>query len=291
MTARVALALLTVTLAACSGATPPRAPLDAAPLDAAVTGDQEAVDAGPTDDRPAVAFDAPPAVDAGPLRLRVLLVGNSYTFYHDLPALLARMGEAAARASRGPHLDTTAVTVGGASLRAHWDADDAPTRLRTMPWDAVVLQGQSVEPVLNFSEFRSYGLRFAALATERNVRTVWFATWPRRAGDALYAQPWSGGSPEVFGARLHTAYAQVAEAAMGTLAPVGQAWLAALEARPGAALYDPDGSHPSPAGTWLTACVLYRALTGTPAPAETESAAVGLDPAEVRALRGLAAGP
>ncbi len=230
-----------------------------------------------------------PSTDTGPRSLRVLFVGNSYTFYNDLPALIVRIGAAASRAGRGPAVEAESVTVGGASLRAHWDADNAPTRLRTMPWDAVVLQGQSVEPVLNFSEFRAYAGRFAALASERAVQTVWFATWPRRAGDALYAQSWSGGTPEVFGMRLHAAYARVAAEAMGRVAPVGNAWMAALRARPATPLFDADGSHPSPTGSWLAACVLYRALTGVAAPAESESAVTGVDAADVTALRTLAA--
>lgn len=297
---RLLVAVLPFSLAAClSSPDDPRPPavgpasdagadaVDAADVapraDAAVTLDVT-LD-GPLDAPP----DGPP--DAPPASLRVLFIGNSYTFYNDLPALIARMGAAAARAGRGPEIAVDSVTVGGASMRNHWDTGTAPARIMVGPWDAVVLQGQSVEPVLNPSEFRTYSLRLGGLASTHGARPVFFATWPRRAGDALYAQPWSGGTPQGFNTRMHAAYAEVAAMTSGGLAAVGDAWMRALDARPTIDLYDPDGSHPSAAGSWLAACVLYRALTNTPAPAETETAVTSLPLADVGFLRGISAPP
>jgi hypothetical protein len=290
--------LLLAALTACSEAPERRrddAAVDLARMDISPDGNvaDDAPDASP-DVAPDAALDVAPDAtpDVAPAAaLRVLFVGNSYTFYNDLPALLSRMAAAAARAGRGRTLEVASVTVGGATMRNHWDTGDASRRLMAERWDAVVLQGQSVEPVLNATEFRTYGARFGMLAETYRTRPVYFATWPRRAGDALYMQAWSGGAPEVFNTRLHTAYAQVAAQVMGEVAPVGNAWMAALRARPATPLYDADGSHPSPTGTWLAACVIYRVLTGTPAPVESESAVMGVAEADVRALRELAAAP
>jgi len=46
----------------------------------------------------------------------------------------------------------------------------------------------------------------------------------------------------------------------GLVAPVGTAWQKVMKDRPHLPLYDPrdqPGKHPSPAGTYLTACVFY----------------------------------
>ncbi|MDO9020682.1 MAG: SGNH/GDSL hydrolase family protein [Deltaproteobacteria bacterium] len=289
---RLLVAVLPFSLAACLSS-----PDDARPLPSGRASDAgaDAVDAADVAPRADAAvtldapLDAPP--DAPPASLRVLFVGNSYTFYNDLPALIARMGAAAARAGRGPEIAVDTVTVGGASMRNHWDTGTAPARIMVGSWDAVVLQGQSVEPVLNPSEFRTYSLRLGGLASTHGARPVFFATWPRRAGDALYAQPWSGGTPQGFNTRMHAAYSEVAAMTSGGLAAVGNAWMRALDARPTIDLYDPDGSHPSAAGSWLAACVLYRALTDTPAPAETETAVTSLPLADVGFLRGISAAP
>jgi hypothetical protein len=291
---------LALTLAACSE--PPERPRPSAAVDvprADVAADDVAADAAPDDVTiDAVTADAAvdaPSVDAAPdvaaARLRVLFVGNSYTYYNDLPMVVSRIGDAAARAGRGPAVEGASVTVGGATMRNHWDTGDAPRRIMNESWDAVVLQGQSVEPALNFTEFRTYGARFGMLANTQRARPVYFATWPRRADDAVYAQSWSGGTPEAFNGRLHTAYGQVAAQVMGAVAPVGNVWMAALAARPSVTLYDADGSHPSPAGSWLAACVIYRALAGVPAPPESDGALAGLTAEDARALRELANAP
>jgi hypothetical protein len=229
--------------------------------------------------------DVPPAVDA-PSRLRVLFVGNSYTYVNDLPAVLAAMS----RAGGATAIEVDGVTVGGATLRNHWETNTAPTRIMAGGWDAVVLQEQSVTPVLNYAEFRTYGVRFANLITTSRARPVYYATWPRAAGDTVYTQSWSGGSLTVFGRRLDQAYSQVGAMVAGsTVAHVGNAWMASLTANPTIDLYASDGSHPSTAGTWLAACVLYRALTGVTPPPATDAAATGVSAAAARALRELAA--
>jgi hypothetical protein len=53
-----------------------------------------------------------------------------------------------------------------------------------------------------------------------------------------------------------------AEAVEGVFLPAGEAWRAAWDAGSRAALYGPDGFHPSPLGTYLTALVIYEGLTG-----------------------------
>ncbi len=245
--------------------------------------DAASVDAAAIDDGAPAPADA--ASDVAPSRLRVLFVGNSYTYVNALLSVVT----AIARASRGPAIEATSVTVGGATLRSHWETNDAPTRIMTASWEAVVIQGQSVEPVLNYDEFRAYGLRFGQLATTYRARPVFYATWPRRAGDALYAESWSGGAPSAFNDRLDLAYSRVSTMTSGTVAHVGNAWMAALSAHPAITLYADDGSHPSAAGTWLAACVMYRALTGSLPAVSADEAAVGITTAEARALRETAA--
>ncbi len=288
-----------VVLGACRGSTPlPPATLDVgvvAPVDATA---EDVFEAGVADAPVAVPPDVatPDAgtADAGapdavaidvPSTLHVLFVGNSYTYVNDLPAHLAAMG------ALGPTaLSVDSVTVGGATLHNHWDTGTAPARITAGGWDAVVLQEQSVNPALDPADFSTYATRFATLATMHGARPVFYATWPRRAGDAVYAETWSGGTPAAFGARLDAAYTSAAASVPGSVvAHVGVAWMAALAAVPAVNLYADDGSHPSPAGTWLAACVMYRALTrALPTPAMDVTAA-GVAPADARALRELAA--
>jgi hypothetical protein len=47
------------------------------------------------------------------------------------------------------------------------------------------------------------------------------------------------------------------------VAPAGQAWERALREEPSIVLWQADGSHPSEAGTYLAACVLYARIFNT----------------------------
>jgi hypothetical protein len=158
------------------------------------------------------------------------------------------------------------------------------------PWSAVVLQGQSVEPIAAFTGFNTYVGRFVGVITEANARAVLFATWARRSGDALYAEPWSGGDFAAMSARLDEAYRGAAMDHGAEVAAVGARWAEALGERPSLGLYDADGSHPSVAGSYLAACVIYRALTGV---AVSDAAPVpsGLAPGDAAFLRAVSARP
>jgi hypothetical protein len=292
-------ALLPFVFVACAGSTPIppvlRADAAAAPDHVDVVAPQDVV----TIDTPAVtptdaavaptdAPDVAPPPDA-PATLRVLFIGNSYTYYNDLPAMIATLGAPGAGTPSRPHLEVESVTEGGATVQRHWEAM-RQDRVRVGPWNAVVLQGQSVEPIAAFTGFDTYVGRFAGVISEAGARAVLFATWARRSGDAVYAQPWSGGDFAAMSARLNGAYRRAGMNHGAEVAPVGAEWALALTDRPALGLYDADGSHPSLAGSYLAACVLYRALTGV---AVSDAAPVpsGLAPGDAAFLRAVSARP
>jgi hypothetical protein len=64
-------------------------------------------------------------------------------------------------------------------------------------------------------------------------------------------------------ARLAGAAAPAADGSPGGLVvPVGDAWRRVLANPPAPALHVADGSHPTPAGTYLAACVFYGVVHG-----------------------------
>ncbi|MBL8679220.1 MAG: hypothetical protein JNK05_08650 [Myxococcales bacterium] len=221
--------------------------------------------------------------DAG-APLRVLFVGNSYTYVNDLPAMLVSM----TRGSSADALAVDSVTVGGATLQLHWQMTGARTRLEAGGIDAVVLQGQSVEPLFQPTVFGRYADELGALARRTSVRSLWFATWARRAGDAVYGESFSGGTPEAMTRGLEREYAAASMRNGGALVRVGEAWRRAIAERPSLALHSEDGSHPTVAGTYLAACVFYAALFGHPVDERAEVPS-GVSADDARALRAIAA--
>ena len=81
--------------------------------------------------------------------------------------------------------------------------------------------------------------------------------------------------------RAIESYALAAQDVNGKLLPVAAAWLAAWRRDSELALYSPDGLHPSAAGSYLAALVMYGALF--------ERSPVGL-PAKVRVASGVERG-
>ncbi len=193
----------------------------------------------------------PDAADAAPAAraLRVLFVGNSYTFVNDLPGTV----QAILGATLPGGSEVESVTAGGARLADHWASTGARARIERGELDAVVLQGQSLEPLASAADFQDHAMRFAGALAASGARGVWFATWARRDVEA---------PPEALWPAIEAEYALAAARNGDALARVGAAFEIAMLAMPDVALLAEDRSHPTPAGTLLASCVIARAITG-----------------------------
>lgn len=232
--------------------------------DARVTGDAESVlDARPPPDAPTAPppDGAPPDAPSSPA-LRVLFIGNSYTAANDLPSVVRELGAA----TPGAGVQVEAIAPGGALLVNHWSTPETRARVESGEFGVVVLQGQSVEPMTESETFNHYVSKFSGAVRGAGARPVWFATWARREGDALYTEfPGFFRDPAFMTSELDFRYVSAAGQTKDVVARVGAAWEIARTELPEIALYAEDGSHPSPEGTLLAACVLFPWITGRPA--------------------------
>ncbi len=176
--------------------------------------------------------------------MNVLFIGNSYTNRNNLPDLLIAL--AASRHASEP-LETERILANGASLRQHWNAGTARESIGRGGWDYVVLQEQSTLPLKNPARYHENVRLFDADIKASGGRTVLYGTWPRQS------------APDG-GAALNEAVQTIAQEIGALVAPVGTAWTQLLKTHPQVSLYDRDGSHPSPAGSYLAACVFYATL-------------------------------
>lgn len=183
--------------------------------------------------------------------LQVLFIGNSYTEVNELPWMVLQLARA-----DGIPMRYEQVTGGGLSLEQHWaeGKGEAVQKLARQKWDVVVLQEQSMRPIDEPSKLTQYAKLFDAKIKAAGGKTLLYVTWARK--DAPQNQ-----------AKLDKAFAATAKELGATLVPVGSAWERARKERPGLELYDEDGSHPSPFGTYLNALVFHRVLHGKAAKA------------------------
>lgn len=222
--------------------------------------------------------DRPPHADAS-----VLFVGNSLISIQDLPDTFRLL---ALGTSRHPEVAVRTIAVAGALLSQQWDDGRAAAALKAQHPDVLVLQAQSTEAVLNPSGLERHVRLFKKAAEETGASTVILGTWARPPRDPFYSVSASGGSPEAMQERLDAAYASIASGTGVLLAPVGKAWTLSLRRRPDVALSD-GTQHPSRAGTYLAAAVLYQTLFGERAVGS--SYVGGLAPTVADALQKIAA--
>jgi hypothetical protein len=224
------------------------------------------------------------APDATATSLRVLFVGNSYTATNDLPAMLHTIAQAA---PEPPRIDVESIAPGGATFSMHWNGADVQPAIAKGGRTHVVLQAQSVEPLIDPDTFSHYGALLAGAAKSAQASPVLFETWARKAGDFYDQAPFAGGSPEAMQDMLTTEYGALGKKSGAAIAPIGQAWRAAWTTHPEIELYQPDGSHPSVAGTYLAACVLYTSISGHGS-APSSGVPQGVSAGDAATLRGVA---
>jgi len=176
-------------------------------------------------------------------QLRVLFIGNSLTYFNDLPSFV----QAFAQSKAQKPLAFKAVTFADFSLEDHWNQGDARKAIARGGWDVIVLQQGPSASTDGRKSLLEYSRFFA-----KEIRLV-------KAKPALYMVWPSVGRMQDFNGVIES-YKRAAEEIEGLLFPVGEAWLSAWKRDPKLELYSSDGLHPTVAGTYLAALVIYECL-------------------------------
>ncbi len=191
---------------------------------------------------------------SGKPELRILFIGNSYTFYNQLPGAFQALAE-----SGGHITKTSMIAKGGYTLRRHSENPSVLDKIRRGNWDYVILQEQSVVPTVDY-QYADYMVPaisiFEKVIRESGARPVLFMTWGRENGIEKYGHKNFHDMQE----KLYAAYMEVGHEFQITVAPVGMAWKQVHEEHLEIDLWLEDGSHPSQTGTYLAACVFYCIL-------------------------------
>ena len=188
--------------------------------------------------------------------LHVLFIGNSYTYFNNLPKLLESI---AGSQKTGRRIETEVLVSGGKTLQWHWENKRAIEAIRKGGWDFVVLQEHSTlgkivpaggAPEINDpATYFEFAEKFNGEITKAGARTVLYATWAR------------DGFPEQQ-RRLDDAFTRLAQKLDAAIVPAGLAWTVARLEAPSIQLHMPDRSHPTMAGSYLNALLFYRCLAG-----------------------------
>lgn len=175
--------------------------------------------------------------------MRVLFVGNSHTYIHDVPRIVAAFA-----AQRGVEIEVGMLADPGHSLADHLARSQLRHRLKR-DWDWVVLQqGPSALPESRADLVRSAG-RIAAQLQGRPVRIALMSVWPQRGHRDMSMD-------------AEESYRVAARAIGACVLPAASAWRLALAAAEPPALYQRDRMHATRAGAVLAALTILPGLIG-----------------------------
>ena len=192
--------------------------------------------------------------------MKVLFIGNSYTFFSDLPELFRALAE-----KNGKEIEVSSVTRGGWSMIKYLDNGDENTEklnaaLEKAPYDVVILQDHSIISIKEPEKFADGMTRMKERLEGKTARVVLYQTWTRREGHKTLTE--NGWTRKEMHDVVTSAYRGMA-AELGTeISLVGECFYAISEAHPEIDLYNPDGTHPSYEGSALAAICHYRTIYG-----------------------------
>lgn len=203
--------------------------------------------------------------------VRVAFVGNSYTYFNDLPSMFASLS-----ASAGINITHSQVTPGGSSIFQHGNLSlsmgQQTLKMLSDPlgWDYVVFQDQSETPgggkdtddglgpgVGQKRSIDALESSFAPLLRKANATAIFYSTWGRHDGDPPNAK--CCGYSDFLSMNAATSlgygkYAKVLAPAPTRVAPCGRAF---------ELVYNASGSKPLDAST-LFSCLYHHGSKGPP---------------------------
>jgi hypothetical protein len=196
------------------------------------------------------------------MKYSILIIGNSYTYYNDMPtAIFEKMATAA-----GYTVDVTAITKGAWTLEKFADpADEHGAKVQAAltgekKYDIVILQEQSLRPAIAPEKFDAAVENLAARIRATGAKPMLYATWGRHAESADLEK--HGLTNETMTYRLAASYAAIGEKLDIPVAHAGLAFYEIYTSESSIDLYNPDLSHPSYAGSYLAAAALYTKIFG-----------------------------
>lgn len=166
---------------------------------------------------------------------RVLFIGNSHTYYNDMPHIFAEICR-----EKGCETQVTMLTHGGKGWDFHVEEPEVRFNIRYGGYDAVILQ-HTAHPMGDLEVMNRCGKQLIEWVKQAGARPILYMTWTKKA-DGEEAQ-----------GVMSSAYRRLQEETGCELACVGEKWWEYHRAHPEVELYDGDGAHASLSGSRLAA--------------------------------------
>ncbi|MBN1999546.1 T9SS type A sorting domain-containing protein [candidate division KSB1 bacterium] len=201
-----------------------------------------------------------------PDTVRVLFIGSSYTGYHSLTGLFLNIAKKAGK----PIIVKTRLMY-GQYLDEIVEYSGTSAAIKMMKWNYIILQDgchnaaypkthASLIPSSGYHPLKPILQKYYNMAKNNYsaTRIVYFMPWAFKDG-----MTWIKGQTDTYEdmqIKIFNNTLDLLEELDIWTAPVGLAWYRVIQEKPYIELFEPDMSHQSPEGSYLSACVFFSTL-------------------------------
>ena len=172
---------------------------------------------------------------------RLLFIGNSHTYYNDMPLYVRAMAREC-----GYECEVTMLVHGGWFLEQHVKEPDVRFNILFGKYDYVILQEHS-HPFAPEEKYRNAVIKLNEWIKVAGSKTVIYATWAKKDEPEKQAE-------------MNFLQTSVADEIGALLAPVGENWQAYRTSWPDIEMYAEDGAHASHRGSEFAAKMIWEAI-------------------------------
>ncbi len=193
--------------------------------------------------------------------MKYLFIGNSFTYFNDMPYTFLNMIKTV-----DPSARVDSLAYGGYSLAQYADETTeigklSISKIVSYDWDYIILQEQSLLPCLDPEGFKNTVKKLCDIIKQIGATVILYQTWAYKNGSEKLLS--TGMTYDEMNSRLKKAYDSAAENTGAIVAPVGQAFAHIMNSDHITHLINHnDNYHPSTAGSYLAACILFKVITG-----------------------------
>lgn len=190
--------------------------------------------------------------------LKVLFIGNSYTYRNEMPSIFEEIA-----ISKGKKVYVDDCTLGKATLAIQSKRFAVKNAISKEKWDVVIIQGSSRDFVKDSSiivKKTKPALEKIIKAVQKNnpsTKMLFYMTWGYRNGFKPIDEV---NTFEKMSNLIEKRYLGLYKTYDIGVVPVGMVWKDVRKKRDEVVLYVKDGAHPSLKGSYLTACCFYSAI-------------------------------
>ena len=191
--------------------------------------------------------------------MKILFIGNSYTYYNDMPTLFKALA-----LENGKDASVFSVTKGGRRLYENLaPCDENHEKIveicKEKDLDVLFLQEQSLLPLTDTSHFHEGITALASVVGAK--RNILYATWGRNEGSPTLSE--LGLTSATMTDALFEKYSEAGRLIGAEISPVGLLFKYITEHFPDIQLYNPDRSHPSYFGSAVAAVCHFAVAFGS----------------------------